>query len=351
MLYRLPGKDGNDEIELKPVSRVSLADAGWNEKDLERYMAANLPALLQEEELMPIFQERPWQPEPDILALDEDGVLYIFELKRWESNENNLLQVMRYGQKVGRYNYDELNDLFEKYRRDQGADNPKRSLQSFHEEYFGLSGDGNGLEPGDFNEKQRFIVVTAGLDMDTVEAINYWNEQGLPVEAKVFRVYEIEDQFLFEFDPYVPPQSAEYYQAETHNYIVNTNYSWDKEAYQQMLKNDYAAAYGDRKIAVDSIQKGDRVFLYHTGQGVIAAGVAEDGSHPKEFEGKPDAMHCVPCSFGIKVDPDAEKDQVVSAREINQELGTGYRFRQTAFSISDEMADTIMRLLKKKQET
>ena len=47
---------------------------------------------------MTIFTERKGKEEPDILALDKNGDLYIFELKRWGSDQENLLQVLRYGQ-------------------------------------------------------------------------------------------------------------------------------------------------------------------------------------------------------------------------------------------------------------
>ena len=49
------------------------------------------------------------------MALDKNGELYIFELKRWGSNQENILQVLRYGQIFGKSNYVELNNLFKKY--------------------------------------------------------------------------------------------------------------------------------------------------------------------------------------------------------------------------------------------
>lgn len=356
MLYKLTRKDdaARGNMQLKPIQRVPLSKAGWVEKDLENYMAENLPVLLQEEELMPIFQEPGGPEQPDILAVNQEGTLYIFELKRWEAKSENLLQVLRYGQKYGRYHYNDLNELYKKYRRKQKADEPDKELRRAHAQEFGLTEESEegGLDPSKFNRTQRFVVVTAGLDMDTVQAIHYWNEQGLPIEAKVFRVYKLGEQFLFEFDPYAPPEAAQYYQAETHNYVVNTNDSWDKDAYKYMITESCAAAYRGRKTAVDSIQKNDRVFLYHTGLGMIATGKAKDSFRVSDFQGETDALHYVPCEFDIILDPGRkeDRDRVVSAREINQALGTGYKFRQTTFSISDEKADKIEELLREKNE-
>ena len=68
-----------------------------------------------------VFSERPRQEEPDILAIDRNGDLYILELKRWSSDKENLLQVLRYGQLYGSSNYDELNELFQKYSKSNAS--------------------------------------------------------------------------------------------------------------------------------------------------------------------------------------------------------------------------------------
>jgi hypothetical protein len=81
---------------------------------------------------MVIGKERRWQEEADLFALDRAGTLYIFELKRWQSSPENLLQVMRYGQIFGRYSYDELQDLARRHEKLQGE------LQIKHQEHFEL---------------------------------------------------------------------------------------------------------------------------------------------------------------------------------------------------------------------
>ena len=59
-------------------------------------------------DLMTIFQERKWQEEPDIIAMNGQGDLYIFELKRIQSNEDNILQLLRYAQNMGLMNRQKL---------------------------------------------------------------------------------------------------------------------------------------------------------------------------------------------------------------------------------------------------
>ncbi len=57
---------------------------------------------------MPIFQERPIQPEADLYALGRAGDLVIFELKRGFAGSDAMLQALRYGQTAGQWTYDQL---------------------------------------------------------------------------------------------------------------------------------------------------------------------------------------------------------------------------------------------------
>jgi glycosyltransferase involved in cell wall biosynthesis len=333
MLFQLP--TSRDKSTLEAIKISSLADANWKEKDFENLLAENLTSLIREEYLMVISQERPRQEEPDILALDEEGVLYIFELKRTKSEPKHLLQVMRYGQRFGVYDYDRLNDKYKKFEKES-----KKDLRQSHRDYFHLDEE---LSKKDFNRQQKFIVVTNGIDVETLRSIKYWKDKGLPIESLTYGIYRLGDMFLLDFHPY-SGQKEEYEIAETSNHIVNTNATYRPNAYLEMLHDNKASAYGSRKHAIDSLQKHDRVFLYHTGIGICAVGrvTSEERTEIKGHE------RYVECVFKRKVDPIKHPDKALSAREINTALGTNWFFRQTRFSISDEEADKIENLFLKK---
>lgn len=341
MLYHINKNDDSNSLELKPVNLSNLSEAGWKEKDLEDVLAKKIEYVIRSDQLMVIFQERQFQEEADILAIDEDGTLYIFELKRWQGDKSNLLQVIRYGQKFGQFKYQDLERLYQSYIND-----PSVSLRKSHAVLFDLE-EGAILSPSDFNQKQRFIVVTAGVDLDTLEAIRYWQNNGLPIEALTYHVYEFGGEFVIEFHSY-SPDPDDYASLLSNNFVVNTNVTYLKSAYQEMLSQEKAAAYYGRKNAVDGIKAGDRVFLYHTGVGVCAMGGAID--HPREADYGEDAgeEHFVRLEMKYKADPVTEKEKCVTASEINRAISGSYRFRQTAFGISSEMADEIESLLKEK---
>lgn len=147
MLYKL-NQFRNKEKYTK-VKRVTLADIGWKEKDLENLISKNIQDFISSNDLMPIFTERVRQEEPDILALDGNGDLYIFELKRWSGKQENLLQVLRYGQLFGKSTYEELNSLYIKYQH-----NPEAKLLDDHSLYFGKS-QNDLIGEEDFNKKRK----------------------------------------------------------------------------------------------------------------------------------------------------------------------------------------------------
>ena len=153
MLYKLnPNKQ-----DYTKVKRVTLADIGWKELDLQRLMSLHIQDFIYSN---------------DLLAIDRNGDLYILELKRWSSDRENLLQVLRYGQLYGSSNYDELNELFQKYSKSNAE------LLEIHKQYFDLPDD-KALRKSDFNMHQHFLIVTNGLDQNTVDAIRYWKNNGL----------------------------------------------------------------------------------------------------------------------------------------------------------------------------
>lgn len=164
MLYSIEKKTAQEEPAMKPVPLSTLARAGWVEKDLENILAQRIDCVIRGDQLMVISQETRFQEEADILALDDKGTLYIFELKRWQGEQANLLQVIRYGQIFGQYRYTDLEDLFRKY-----IGEPTASLDEDHAQHFELA---EKLKRDSFNTTQRFVVVTAGVDIETLNHVS-----------------------------------------------------------------------------------------------------------------------------------------------------------------------------------
>lgn len=113
MLYKYNQTNKN----LEELGFCDITDLDGREKDLEDLCAQNLWKMYAEDNLlMPILQERPYQEECDMGALNRNGDLVIFELKRCVSKEDATMQIMKYLQIYGQKNYRELNDIYLKYR-------------------------------------------------------------------------------------------------------------------------------------------------------------------------------------------------------------------------------------------
>lgn len=329
MLYKLL----NNKSDYSKVNRVTLADIGWKELDLQNLLSKHIQDFIYSNELLTIFNERPRQEEPDILALDRNGDLYILELKRWSSNQENLLQVLRYGQLYGNSNYEELNELYQKFCSSH------TDLYETHKNYFELN-DSSALSKSDFNRQQHFLIITNGLDQKTVEAISYWKKNGLNIDAIIYWVFEINGEYFIEFNMYSPIEG--YLEYEGYNYVLNTNYSNNKQHTDDMLREHKAAAYypGWRE-KISRFQKGDTIFLYKSGFGIVAYGTANGKLEMKDCDGYADYEYFMHLdNFHILSKP-------MSAAEMKKITQQGFPFRTTLFNLSEECKDKILKEIHK----
>ena len=344
MLFYL---DKADRTSLKPVPGTTLARHGWNEKELEELVAQHIDHIVRESQLLVIHQERRYQEEPDIMALDQDGRLHIFELKRWGSDAENLLQVLRYGQRFGQHDYQALNYMFQRYASRGGEADSGTDLADAHRAYFELEAS---LGRERFNHEQVFVVMVNGLDRATREALAYWSAKGLPIQPLVYRVYSTTGgDLLFEIEPYgTEPDTTDADDNVTGLAVVNTNATYMADAWREMLEGAKASAYYDRKAAVNGIAVGDPVALFHRGVGVIALGRATSTFRRGRVGQDDDQEHYVLVDFDFKVDPITSPHLAVSAREINEHLLASHRFRRTVYTLPAGVVDFIRATFEKK---
>ena len=339
MLYKLntDNIESSTRVEIKTPQHWEL-----KEEDIESFFKDRLSEIVSEDQLMLIGRERKFQEEADLLALDKDGILYIFELKRWESNQENILQVMRYGQIFGRYTYKELEDL----ARRQLTLEVSWSLRENHKEYFELE---QALPDSKFNEDQVLVLVTNGIDSDTISAIYFWSQKGVKIECSPYRIYEINNEPYIQFDTYNPDNEI-IPEEENHFFIVNTNKTYMPDAWEEMISKQKASAYYDRKHSLDRIPINSCVYLYHTGVGVIAKGTSKSVRQTNDEGNHKGEEFFISLDFEWKLQKNEWNTKAPSPREINRSLNSGYRFRRTVFEISSEMADAIDSIFAWKEE-
>lgn len=324
MIFRL----NKDHYNINHVKRNKLSDIGWNEENFQNLLFKNLEKVLQDEELLLIMQSRKWQEEPDLMAIDGSGDLYIFELKAWESREYNLLQVLRYGQIYGQYSYESLNSLFLKFFPES-----QDLLKSLNDKF------GTSLPADKINKKQHFIVITNGRDFKTRRAILYWSQSGIDIRSWVYRLYKLSrDNILVEFNTFRIIEDPDE-DIEEGFYILNTNYSNDPSDDKDMIDNQKAAAYfAPPKRNIAKLKKGDKVFLYRSGKGIVAMGIASGKLEKKPYHGEEkhkDEEYC------MRLDKFKKLRQHLPAAEIKRITDTNYRFMSTMFAIDKNSGDRL----------
>ena len=260
MLYKLKQSiTGTDMLE--PVAFTDFAGIGAKEKDLEELLANNLlDVLFEQGGLLPFHQERSRQEEADIYALNANGDLVLFELKRELAGEGAVHQVLRYAQTAGQWSYARIEEKFRTYGR------TNEELTSAHRSAFGLE---HSLDAAAFNQKQHLFVIGSAADESLVTAIDYWKRQGLSIEFLPYRLYELGDERFFEF--FALPYDLHRNPAHVKGVLFDTNRSWDENAIWYMIENQCVAAFGEAQRFVDYLRPGDIVFYSHGGVGLVAA--------------------------------------------------------------------------------
>ncbi|MCA9469724.1 MAG: hypothetical protein KC643_30365 [Nitrospira sp.] len=112
MLYKITQNNGIPySLTPLPFGNLDL------EKHLENLMANQMAGVLFEDnEMMPIFQERSQQPEADIYALNEKGDLIIFELKRGPASGDAVYQALRYCETAAHWDFNNLQTKLATYK-------------------------------------------------------------------------------------------------------------------------------------------------------------------------------------------------------------------------------------------
>jgi hypothetical protein len=274
------------------------------------------------------MQSRNWQEEPDLMAVDKNGDLFIFELKAWESHSSNVLQVLRYGQLYGSSRYPDLDAWYKK------ATDQSQSLRVAHKAKFGPE-----LPEEHFNRRQVFVVMTNGLDYRTREAVQYWRACGLDIRPWVYRVYRSgTDEMLLEMSPFRVIDNP-YEDLGEGYYVLNTNISNSAPDHDDMLTNGKAAAYFyPWKFKIKRLERGDVVFLYQSGVGIVALGNADGKLVKAPYQGK--AEHADE-EYAMKLHHFQRVSPPLSAAEIKKITGINHRFMSTMFGLDADSGKAV----------
>ena len=128
----------------------------------------------------------------DLLALDRQGNCVIIELKRGKPSRTAITQILEYAAGISQLSFTELETLAYRWCQQQGKE--FSSLTALHSEFF-------EYEPGDirksaFNQKQRLVLVSEGVDARVLEVAEYLRALGLDLTYISYFSYHAPDEIL-----------------------------------------------------------------------------------------------------------------------------------------------------------
>ena len=327
------------EVQLEPVKSEDFGTIGKKEKDLENLLADKLSVIFSENNaLMPIFQERQWKEEPDLVAMDQDGNLVIFELKRGKVLGDATIQVMRYSQNYHAKPYAKLNAEYQDYLAKMGKEISE--LKKDHQEAFALD---NPLDESCFNQKHKLVVVGSYADYELIKAVDYW-KKSIDIDFIPYRLYKIGGKQYFEF--FSKPYDTHEEVGGTKGIIFDTNRTYEGDVIWDMLAQSKISAYGDKMKLVESFNKGDYVFYYHKGWGIVAAGTI------KSSKSKPNGSYELYREVKLLTTAASKEEELryISAGELKKILGKGFYFANTTKRpyLTKEESEKLLTVLQEK---
>lgn len=158
-----------------PVARTPLAD----ERLLEEILEADIALLGLPNPLMLLGRQvaTDFAGRVDLLAIDQEGTLYVIEIKKDRTPREVVAQAMDYGYWVGRLGYDDVRTMFSNYR--QGADFEEEFRKAFE------------LEPPEaINVEHQLVIVASALDPASERIVTYAKGFGMPLNVVFFQAFQ-----------------------------------------------------------------------------------------------------------------------------------------------------------------
>lgn len=193
---------------ITPVDATTFADAEVRERqDLQRLLRDSIEIV--DRDVMIVAEEfRNWTDSSrriDLLGVDVEANLVVFELKRTESGGHMELQAIRYAAMVAPMTFDQTVEAFGEYLGSRGRDDdPRQALLDFL-----------GWEEPDedaFGKQIRIVLASADFSTEITTSVLWLNDQGLDIRCVRLKPYALGDQILLDVQQLIPLPEAEQYQ-------------------------------------------------------------------------------------------------------------------------------------------
>ena len=248
----------------------------------------------------------------DLLAIDDEGTLYIIELKRGRTPRDVVAQVLDYGAWARDVSAERLIRIFEQSQFSNG--------RTFHAAFADRFG---GPPPAIINENHRLVIVASEMDSSTERIVDYLlDSYGVPVNVVFFRYFRDAGSEYLGRSWLKEPDAAE--ARARGKEPKRTPGEWNGIDYYVLFGDDQARSWEDARTygyvsagggsrwskPLQRLEPGARVFVHHPHDGYVGVGRVMEGPVPiAEFtvtrDGHPRSLLDIPLrNDNIKKDAD-----------------------------------------------
>lgn len=255
--------------EIRSLQKTTFSQASLQERrDLQRLLRANI-SVIAPDTLVIAEEFGDWDEghrRIDLLGIDRDANLVVFELKRTEDGGHMELQALRYAAMVSTMTFGQAANVFARYREQTG----KEGIDAHSEllEFLGWA------EPDEdaFAQDVRIVLASAEFSRELTTAVLWLNERSVDIRCVRLQPYKLGNQCLVDVQQIIPlPEMAEYQ--------VRVTEKKRKEREARSGNRDwtpYDIALGDQQfVGLRKRHAIYRTFCYLVANGVAPEQVAE----------------------------------------------------------------------------
>ena len=344
-IYRRTAKGKFEQYE-----ETSLASLGKIERELEDWLVENRELLFPNDDIF-IFgrQERVGQAGTvDLLGSDEEGNLFVIELKRGTHGRNTIAQALDYVSELASWEYPDFAKLWQDYQKKCGQ--KPTELRKAHQRFHKLS---EPLAESDFNRSQYIVIVSAGPDEKAERIAGWLKGADVPIYYGFFTVYQCAErskELLIDVLPVELPKEPAGKNVGN-DFWLNSCEKHQPGSWRKMIARGLACTYGPIRYGrkLEPVEKGSRVFLYVSRKGIVAEGIVTESWSGQENEKALTTRKRGVPEYSARVAwvrHTAKTEQAVAAGEIRT---MGHKlFVPTFFRISTQLAQRLSDRLKEK---
>lgn len=192
---------------LNPLEQTNFASTGLRERsDLQRLLRDQIEVVAPD--VLVIGEEfGEWTDSRrriDLLGIDRNANIVVFELKRSDDGGHMELQAVRYAAMVSTLTATRAIEIFDVYlKRRERQDDPEQLILDFLE--------WTEIDEDSFGQDVRIVLVSADFSRELTTAVIWLNEKDLDIRCVRIRPYTNEGQVLIDVQQVIPlPEAANY---------------------------------------------------------------------------------------------------------------------------------------------